>query len=203
MSASVNRGGRLRRKNKTNRVKGAKREVIVDVENGDKFGTVEKILGGNQVLIKNHTGLLETVYIRGRMKKKQWIKIGNIVSINDQNEITSIVREGDKNSRGAAELINKSDNNGIYFNNSDSDSDDDDNDENNIDDNDDKNSLTIGDKNKLKLTRKEKDKQRDISRRIDKNDRQYTESKELDKDCSEIIKVENIEVSDDFDINDI
>jgi translation initiation factor IF-1 len=167
MSATVNRGGKIRRKTKSGRVKGNKHECVVDLENGDRFGTVLKLLGGNQVSVKNHTGLEETVLIPGRMRKKQWIKIGNIVSIGKDNEITSIVRDGDKNHKNATSLVGT---NGIPL---DDDSGDDDEDE----EAEEEGVSGIADKLKLKLSRREGEKQRDLTRKT--GDRQFTDPNEL------------------------
>jgi len=166
MSATVNRGGKIRRKTKSGRVRVNRRPCVVDLESGDKFGLVEKIIGGNQVSIKNHNQLVETVRIPGKMKKKQWIKIGNIVSISADNEITSIVREGDNNYRTATSLLGTT---GISF--------DDDSEESDESDADDP-TISMGDKLKKNLIRKEAEKQRD---QVRKGGKQFSNPDELDE----------------------
>ena len=178
MSASVNRGGKIRRKNKSGRVK-EKRTVNIDLSEGDKFGTVEKRLGDNRIQVKSHTGQTEVVTFSGRFRNKQWISPGHIVSYNKENEITNIVRTNDNAFNTASSLINKNDSLNYYIDSSDeSDGASEGEDEGK------KEAPTSLQKKLAEQTaRKERNKERDISRR---EGREFTDPNQMAQDAKQI-----------------
>lgn len=101
-------GGKDYKKRKTRRVRAAKKDFSLDVEGGEGYyGTVLKLCGTNRVEVKLNDETTCQVVIPGRMYKKQWIKPGFIVLINNELEIVKIVRENDKNIKEATNLLNK------------------------------------------------------------------------------------------------
>ena len=103
------KGGKGYKKAKTGRVRAAKHDISLDVEGGEGYyGTVTKLLGEKRIEVKLHDGNIKQATIPGRMYKKQWIKPGFTVLINNDYEIMKIVREHDKDAKEANELLQKS-----------------------------------------------------------------------------------------------
>ena len=92
------RGGNGYKKKKSRRDKIiVKKEVILDVENGDGYyGRVLKLLGTNRILVKLHNNTETQVTIPGRLYKKVWIKPDNYILVNNYMEIEKVYRELDK-----------------------------------------------------------------------------------------------------------
>ena len=47
----------------------------------DVFGVVQKLLGFDRILVKCQDGHTRTCRIRGKMKRRHWIRIGDIVLV--------------------------------------------------------------------------------------------------------------------------
>ena len=119
------KGGKGYKKAKTGRVRASKHDISLDVEGGEGYyGTVTKLLGEKRIEVKLHDGNIKQATIPGRMYKKQWIKPGFVVLINNDYEIMKIVREHDKNAKEASELLQKSSGTDNIFGNIIEDSDD-------------------------------------------------------------------------------
>ena len=163
------KGGKGYKKAKTGRVRAPKHDISLDVEGGEGYyGTVTKLLGEKRIEVKLHDGNIKQATIPGRMYKKQWIKPGFVVLINNDYEIMKIVREHDKNAKEASELLQKSSGTDNIFGNI-------------IEDSDDEVAETLGQeiKNpnmKQVLERKAQNKERDIARRSGK---QFTDTELL------------------------
>jgi translation initiation factor 1A len=54
---------------------------LVLPEQGELLGRVQKISGGNQVLVQCTDGMVRLCRIRGKMKRRMWIREGDIVLI--------------------------------------------------------------------------------------------------------------------------
>jgi translation initiation factor 1A len=54
---------------------------LVLPEQGELLGRVQKISGGNQVLVQCTDGMVRLSRIRGKMKRRMWIREGDIVLI--------------------------------------------------------------------------------------------------------------------------
>jgi translation initiation factor IF-1 len=103
------RGGKGYKKKKTNRVRSrVTKDYSVDVKGGEGYyATVKNIIMDNQVRVITHNNEEITVTFPGRMRRKQWIRQGDIVQINNGLEITRIVRDNDVDKREALEMIKK------------------------------------------------------------------------------------------------
>lgn len=113
MSATVGKpnvkGGKGYKRGKTRRARATKNDITLDIEGGEGYyGTVTKLYGGNRVEVKLHDGTITQATIPGRMYKKQWIKPGFTVMINNEYEILKIVRDHDKDAKEANMLLQKS-----------------------------------------------------------------------------------------------
>ena len=56
------------------------RQVVYPSEN-DVLGIVQKLLGFDRVLVKCQDGFVRTCRIRGKMKRRTWIREGDVVLI--------------------------------------------------------------------------------------------------------------------------
>jgi len=179
MSEAVNknvRGGKAYKRGKTRRAKATKPDFTLDVENGEGFyGVVQKMSGEKLVEVLTNDGTVIQVRIPGRMYKRQWVKVGFTVLINTEHEIVKIIRETDKEAKDANYMMQKAGGEEDIFGQQDDSEEDDD-----VYDKLDK--LKVSDKTKEMLSRKEKEKQRDISRR---GGRQFSEPSEMSKATSE------------------
>ncbi|HUH99790.1 MAG TPA: translation initiation factor eIF-1A [Nitrososphaerales archaeon] len=54
---------------------------LVLPEQGELLGRVQKISGGNQVLVQCTDGMVRLCRIRGKMKRRMWIREGDIVLV--------------------------------------------------------------------------------------------------------------------------
>jgi len=92
------RGGIGYRKKKTRRDKTVvKKEILLDVENGDGYyGKVLKLLGTNRVLVKLHNNIETQVTIPGRLYKRVWIKPDHYILVNNLMEIEKVYNDFDK-----------------------------------------------------------------------------------------------------------
>ncbi len=91
-------GGKDYKRKKTRRDKTViKKEVVMDVENGDGYyAKVLKLLGTNRVLVKLHNNIEAQVTIPGRLYKKVWIKPDNYILVNNYMEIEKVYNDLDK-----------------------------------------------------------------------------------------------------------
>lgn len=107
------RGGKGYKRGKTNRVRPLRRDFHLDVEGGEGyFGVVTKLAGDNTVTVNLNNGTIGKANIPGRMRKKQWIKIGFTVLLSKDDEgnleVVKIVRENDKDAKDAAAMMKDS-----------------------------------------------------------------------------------------------
>jgi len=54
---------------------------LVLPEQGELLGRVQKISGGNQVLVRCTDGVVRLCRIRGKMKRRMWIREGDVVLV--------------------------------------------------------------------------------------------------------------------------
>ena len=54
---------------------------LVLPQQGELLGRVQKVSGGNQVLVQCTDGMVRLCRIRGKMKRRMWIREGDIVLI--------------------------------------------------------------------------------------------------------------------------
>lgn len=78
MPKNKGKGGKNRRKGKTESV--VKRELIYK-EDGQDYAQVTKMLGNGRVEAVFPDGAMRQCHIRGKMRKKVWIQVGDIVLV--------------------------------------------------------------------------------------------------------------------------
>ena len=78
MPKNKGKGGKNRRKGKTESV--VKRELIYK-EDGQDYAQVTKMLGNGRVEAVFPDGAMRQCHIRGKMRKKVWIQVGDIVTV--------------------------------------------------------------------------------------------------------------------------
>ena len=54
---------------------------LVMPENGELFGRVVKLVGGDNIIVKTTDGLVRTCRIRGKIKRRMWIRDNDLVLI--------------------------------------------------------------------------------------------------------------------------
>ena len=97
----------------------------IDVEKGEGFyGTVIKILGDNRLLVNLNNGIEAQATFSGKFRKKVWIKIGNIVLLNESYEVQQIVNDINKRSIEANSMMRKAASLDDYFGTNEDDVDD-------------------------------------------------------------------------------
>mmetsp|Transcript_1474 Transcript_1474/g.2514 ORF Transcript_1474/g.2514 Transcript_1474/m.2514 type:complete len:136 (+) Transcript_1474:91-498(+) len=74
------KGGKNRRRGKRSTADDFKRELILK-EDGQEYARVEKMLGNGRIEGYCYDGKTRLCHIRGKMRKKVWIKQGDIVLI--------------------------------------------------------------------------------------------------------------------------
>lgn len=80
----------------------------IDVEKGEGFyGTVIKLLGDNRLQVNLNNGTEAQATFSGKFRKKIWIKIGNIVLLNDAFEVQQIINDVNKRSVEAHTMMRK------------------------------------------------------------------------------------------------
>ena len=91
--------------------------VTLNVEEGEGFyGEVVRALGDNTFEVKLQDQTNTQCNIPGRMRKKQWIKIGDKVLVSaDKTEIVKIVRETDKDAQEAKHALRKANGQSVVF----------------------------------------------------------------------------------------
>lgn len=186
---------------KKNRVEKACPDL--NIENGEGFyAKIEKIIGGNRVLVKLHTGEEQIAIIMGRHKNKKWMRVGEYVLLNQYFEIQDVIRATHPKAVEANKYLKKlPGNEGIVFKDY-SDGDGTDEEEEEEPDEEIK-KMTMGsvEKTKKMLGRKEADKKRDLSRRGEKT---FTDSNVLQSESLEInANKKSSADSDDIDIDAI
>lgn len=113
------RGGKGYKKSKSGREKVKFNNVEeINVINGEGFyGKIKKRLGGKpaqfEIVLSNGTTTVGIV--RGKLHKKVWVNIGNLVLLNQDLEIVKILKETDKDVKLAHELMNKVENETAIF----------------------------------------------------------------------------------------
>lgn len=120
------RGGKGYKRGKTNRVRPTRHEIHLDVEGGEGYyGIVTKLVGDNTVMVNLSDGTTGKANIPGRMRKKQWIKIGFkvLLSKDPENnlEVVKIIRENDKESKDVTHMMQKSSHEDLFNKNDDDD----------------------------------------------------------------------------------
>lgn len=172
MSLKFNQKGGKNYKKKSRRPAHVDSDVVLDIDNGEGFyGTVLKLCGQNRLNVKLHNGETVQAIIPGRMYKKVWIKIGYIVLVSVDCEIIKVIKATDKESRDANNMIQKTTDVDDIFGNMNDESDDE-----NV-------NQSVSLKNKELAVRKEKNKQRDL---LHKQDRQFTDQTILEADTVEL-----------------
>lgn len=173
------------KRNKTHRKKIERKIPDIDVSNGEGFyAVVEKIIGGNRILVKLHSGEEHEATIPGKYRNKVWLRAGSKVLLNESYEVAHIIRDTDANAAEAEKMLRKSngDNGGIYFQDYESEESEE---EELKDDALEIRKTTFGklDKTKSLLAQKEKGKERDNSR---KGGREFTSVEELERQTGEL-----------------
>jgi translation initiation factor 1A len=79
MGKNFGAGGKSRRKGKKDG-DGERYELIVKEED-QEYAIIQKMLGNERVEATDIQGIKRICHIRGRMKKKQWISVGDVVLI--------------------------------------------------------------------------------------------------------------------------
>ena len=69
-----------RGKNSNKKNQHDKRELLFK-EDGQEYGQVVRILGGLQLEVFCYDGTTRIAHIRGKMRKRNWIKIGDIILV--------------------------------------------------------------------------------------------------------------------------
>jgi initiation factor 1A len=119
-----------KKSNKSRRGRVTIKNSDIDVEKGEGFyGTVIKLLGDNRLLVNLNNGIEAQATFSGKFRKKIWIKIGNIVLLNESYEVQQIINDENKRSIEANNMMRKVTSIDDYFKNNDDDDDDDDDDE--------------------------------------------------------------------------
>ncbi|CDO52002.1 hypothetical protein DV451_000317 [Geotrichum candidum] len=77
MVKSKGKGGKNRRRGK-NENDGFKRELVIK-EEGQEYAQITKMLGNGRVDASCFDGVRRMAHIRGKMRKKVWINVGDIV----------------------------------------------------------------------------------------------------------------------------
>ena len=54
---------------------------LVMPENGELFGRVVKLVGGDNIIVKTTDGKVRTCRIRGKIKRRMWIRDNDLVLI--------------------------------------------------------------------------------------------------------------------------
>lgn len=192
------------KRNKTGRKKIERKIPDINVAAGEGYyATIEKIIGGNRLSVKLHTGEIHEAIIRGRDRNKNWMRVGQKVLLNEFFEIEEVIRDTNMKAGEAEKLLRKNGSSafGVSFQDydsseSESDSEEDEDDLSGI------KKATFGDLEKTKkmLDRKEKVKEREALRRTGK---QYTDIDVLEIEKQNIAKITNDMNLDDFNIDDI
>ena len=126
------RGGAGYKARKTGKQKIERKIEELDVEAGEGYyGTVMRLLGGNRIEAKLHTGGIVQARIPGIMYKKRgnWMKVGAIIQLDgadDFYEVIRIVKDANNDAEQAKEIISKSNNNNDIFGDGKSEDDNDD-----------------------------------------------------------------------------
>ena len=80
----------------------------IDVEKGEGYyGTVIKLLGDNRLQVNLNNGTEAQATFSGKFRKKIWIKIGNIVLLNESYEVQQIINDVNKRSVEAHTMMRK------------------------------------------------------------------------------------------------
>lgn len=109
------RGGKKYKSSKTNRVKPVRKDIELDVEGGDGYyGIVKKICGRNIIEVDLSNGTTSQARIPGRMRNKQWIKIGFKLLISRDMEVVKIIRENDKEAKDVSQMLHNTDQDNIF-----------------------------------------------------------------------------------------
>lgn len=202
-----------KKRNKSNRQRFEKKIPDISVEDGEGyFGIVENIIGGNRINVKLNNGTTNNAIIPGRYRNRNWLKIGMKVLLNLDYEIVHIIRDNDVRAIEADKMLRDTNNDGsnIYFQNYG----EEESENESIEESQDTVNMigiktiskeveikktTFGntDKTKSQLVRKEKDKERDISR---KEGRVFSSVEDIEKEISNIITKND---NNDFNIDDI
>lgn len=169
------RGGAGWKARKTGKQHFEKKIEEFDVESGGNYyAEVTRLLGGNRIEAKLHTGNIVQARIPGIMYKKKgnWMKVGTTIfinGINDFYEVIRIVKDSNNDATKAKSMISKS-NNSIDIFGDEEKSDTEDDLENFVNPN--INTQPI-DKTIVNMKRKEDDKERTITNSKEKN-RQFS-----------------------------
>ena len=101
---------------KTRRGRTVIKDTGIDVEKGEGFyGIVNKMLGTNRLLVTLNNGSEVQATFSNKFKKRIWIKVGDIVLINDSHEIEQKIDKDNKRSYEANAMIKKSIPMNMYF----------------------------------------------------------------------------------------
>ncbi|KAK8799884.1 hypothetical protein WA588_002707 [Blastocystis sp. NMH] len=79
MPKAAGKGGKTRKRGKNDN-EGYKRELEFK-EDGQEYGRVQKMLGNGRIEAYCYDGKTRLCNIRGKMRKKEWISVGDIVLI--------------------------------------------------------------------------------------------------------------------------
>ncbi|KAK8807652.1 hypothetical protein WA171_000605 [Blastocystis sp. BT1] len=79
MPKAAGKGGKTRKRGKNDN-EGYKRELEFK-EDGQEYGRVQKMLGNGRIEAYCYDGKTRLCNIRGKMRKKEWITVGDIVLI--------------------------------------------------------------------------------------------------------------------------
>jgi len=91
--------------------------VTLNVEEGEGFyGEVVRTLGDSTFEVKLQDQTNTQCNIPGRMRKKQWVRVGDKVLVSaDKTEIVKIIRETDKDAQEAKHALRKANGHSVVF----------------------------------------------------------------------------------------
>jgi initiation factor 1A len=104
------RGGKNFKKSKSNRVRVQNEQEKADLDAGDFYATVKKMLGGTRIEVQLHNGTLSQVSIPGKFRRRCWFKTGDTVLVNSDMEIVKKISNTDVDAVKASDLMEQFDN---------------------------------------------------------------------------------------------
>lgn len=176
------------KRNKSGRVRLEKKVQNINVQEGEGYyGTVEKRIGGNRIMVKLNNGVSHEAIIPGRFRNRNWLNVGSTVLLNLDYEVVEIIKNNNYKLAEAEKMLDQ------LYNESDEESE---NEENNGDNPDNEIKKAVGGsyvKTKTMLDRKEKVKEREMSRRTGKV---FSKAEDLEKEISDIMLGSNKKIAD-------